>query len=585
VFASILPGVKTMTNNASSYNEFILKSAEQYLQTVVLIDDRIYESKSGSVAVPLTKPPTGGRKPALKSASARPKHMGISAGLDKTAEKAEEVSFHEVQNSFAKKRIICSLYQPRKDASFSERSEVYKLCSTADVVVVDWDIYGDGGNKATELVGNLIQQSMKDVPQQLRLVFVYTLDVNLGAVANKIYENLNGRLGKEAISVEDESEGLVLATNNVRLVVLGKRANGSLSQYSAYFVPERNLAERTIIEFSRLASGLLQSIVLRGIAHLRENNRRILMRFHDGLDLAFLTHRALLLPDQDAFGQIVTLLTDELRAVLEDKLGNSPIGTEPTVERIIADWCKTNWTPGSEVQSDIGNEGDAKKFATDVFCKGRNVKILYSTQQSGKIASLLNSIKEKGGNLQWGKISKRLELTEYLLGDRHGDSCYQQLSSLMSQRVRYGNVPRTLRLGVILKEMADEERYLLCLQPVCDSVRIAGTTRNFVFCVLAVAKDGQRTTHNIMDINNKAIHLEYKPKVSNCFVAAFTSGTDDVRALSDNGQFVFEDKTKKRYEWIAELKTEHAQRAAEEFGRTLSRVGLTESEWLRLKAR
>ena len=38
-------------------------------------------------------------------------------------------------------------------------------------------------------------------------------------------------------------------------------------------------------------------------------------------------------------------------------------------------------------------------------------------------------------------------------------------------------------------------------------------------------------------------------------------------------------------EWIAELKTEHAQRAAEEFGRNLSRVGLTESEWLRLKAR
>ena len=45
------------------------------------------------------------------------------------------------------------------------------------------------------------------------------------------------------------------------------------------------------------------------------------------------------------------------------------------------------------------------------------------------------------------------------------------------------------------------------------------------------------------------------------------------------------DEEVKKYEWIAELKTEHAQRAAEEFGREFSRVGLTESEWLRIKAK
>ena len=57
----------------------------------------------------------------------------------------------------------------------------------------------------------------------------------------------------------------------------------------------------------------------------------------------------------------------------------------------------------------------------------------------------------------------------------------------------------------------------------------------------------------------------------------------------DNGRFIFQDEGKNEdrndYEWIAELKTEHAQRAAEQFGRELSRVGLTESEWLRIKAK
>ena len=45
--------------------------------------------------------------------------------------------------------------------------------------------------------------------------------------------------------------------------------------------------------------------------------------------------------------------------------------------------------------------------------------------------------------------------------------------------------------------------------------------------------------------------------------------------------FILKDENGKDYEWTAELKTEHAQRAAEQFGREFPRVGLTESEWLK----
>jgi len=38
---------------------------------------------------------------------------------------------------------------------------------------------------------------------------------------------------------------------------------------------------------------------------------------------------------------------------------------------------------------------------------------------------------------------------------------------------------------------------------------------------------------------------------------------------------------KKEFEWVCQLKTTHAQRAVEKFGRELTRIGLTESEWLR----
>ncbi len=569
----------------SAYDEFIFESAEQYLQTVVLIDDRIYENKSESVISPLDKPPTERRKAALKSVTPSSDTSGKENNKEKEPEKAEEVSFRDVQNSFAKKRIICSLYQPKKSASFGEQSEAYKLCSVADVVVVDWDLHGDSGRKATDLVGILVKQSMRDIPHQLRLILIYTIETNLGAVANNIYEALMDRFEVDSIEVIDGSEGLILTTDNSRVVILGKRPNPSLPQYSEFFVPEKDLAERTITEFSRLASGLLQGIVLRGFAKLRENNRRILTRFHKDLDIAFLTHRSLLLPDE-SFGQIIPLLTDELRAVLEDTLGEYPLGAAPSVKRILDDWCDKHWIQKNNAKLKIGNGANGSEFVKDVFCNGPAIKKDYSRVQRSEIPGLIEKRDPESPKWKEGGCDK---LAEYLLGDSEVEHCHEKLSSLMSQRVRYDNAPKELHLGVIIRELADETRYLLCLQPICDSVRMKGKRRAFIFSSLNETEEGKRFTNCVMDVSGTVIRLDYKPMVSSVFVSIFQPGTDAVLADQDNtGRLIFEDADTadtKEYEWIAELKIEHAQRAAEQFGRELSRVGLTESEWLRIKAK
>ncbi len=538
--------------NISAYDNFIMESAEQYLQTVVLIDDRIYENKSGSVASHLTTPPATRRKPALKSSTSS------SAKSDKEIEKVEvseepdEVSFHDVQNSFAKKHIICSLYQPEKSASFDEQSEVYKLCSTADVVIVDWDLDDPSGGKATTLVRSLVEQSRVGIPYQLRLVLIYTLEANLQSVSDKIFESLLDRLNEDGVAVDPQSEGLVLITENARVVVLGKRENTTLTQFSDYWVPESDLATRTIREFSRLASGLLQGIVLRGIANLRKNNRRILARFRRDLDMAFLTHRALLLPDE-AFGQIIPLLTDELHAVLEDMLGESPLGKASAVRGILVDWCDKHKKLINDAELSSGDGTNSLEFWKDVFCNGAKTK------------------------------NERKTLSK----NKEADDCHEKLGSLMSQRARYDNSQRALHLGVIVRELADEERYLLCLQPVCDSVRMGDESRAFIFCVLKESEED--FTHCVVDGGNNVIKLAYKPKVSSIFVSNFKGNDNDdaVYANKDNGGFIFKDEGKdgNDYKWIAELKAEHAQRAAEQFGRELSRVGLAESEWLRIKAK
>ena len=127
---------------------------------------------------------------------------------------------------------------------------------------------------------------------------------------------------------------------------------------------------------------------------------------------------------------------------------------------------------------------------------------------------------------------------------------------------------------------------MLCLQPVCDSVRLGGSSRVFLFCLLDKAEDGKPFTFCVPNGKSEMVKLKYVPKAFNAFVSTFKAGTDEIYVQKDeNDKYVFKDVMANTFEWVAELKTAHAQRAAEQFGRELSRVGLTESEWLRLNAK
>ena len=269
--------------------------------------------------------------------------------------------------------------------------------------------------------------------------------------------------------------------------------------------------------------------------------------------------------------------------MLEDTLGEFPLGDGHTGDRIIADWCAKTWRPGDDPKLNIGDGADANQFAQDVFCNGSSLRNDYSKFRKSDIPGLVDTKDDK--QTRW-KESKVLKLAEYLASNSEMKFCHQKLSSLMSQRIAYDNACRTLHLGVIVKEMAGQQRYLLCLQPVCDSVRIRGKTIAFIFCCLDVYNGGKRFTHAVLDSEGRPVELNYNPKASNVHLGKFTADADTINAVRErDGRYVFQDVGKNKYEWVAELKTEHAQRAAEEFGRTLSRVGLTESEWLRFKAK
>ena len=68
---------------------------------------------------------------------------------------------------------------------------------------------------------------------------------------------------------------------------------------------------------------------------------------------------------------------------------------------------------------------------------------------------------------------------------------------LMSNRTFYGDVTKALTLGTTVYD-ENNKRYLLCMQPICDSVRI-DEERSFLFAELKIgAGDGQNPASHVI---------------------------------------------------------------------------------------
>lgn len=543
-------------NKVSTLKEFTKKAVEDFVQTVVFVDDKIYTSYSErpvdekkQIASP------GRRKPATKSAAGKkidPPGQSLTSSDEDT-----NFSSYDIQASFAKKRIVCSLHEPRKTDSVGLSSNTYKLCSAADIVIVDWDLDKDAGVKAKALVENLVIQSLNESPHQLRLVLVYTDTPNLFHIADQLSEGLSEKAPDE---IEDKpaDRGLAFHTSNARVVVFGKPTQ-RLPEFKDFEVEEKDLADRAIGEFCKLADGMLQGCILMGLAAIRKNSRKILTRFHSGLDAAFLTHRALGLPHEEAFDHITPLLVAELEAILEDSLEAPLLGDE-----ILKCWCD-NRTFGKHLENNVSGI-DVQEFAYQ-FCRTGNEVL--------QLKGLQNKPAKK-------------QIPNVLCPDNKANpptpdlSSMSELAILMSQKTHYKTKRNRLKLGTILREYSGEERYLLCLQPVCDSVRLSGS-KPFLFCYMDFSPNNKKVTH-IVPNGEACCELSFNPCKENRTIIAFSANHNEtVSEKKKTG--ILSDDNRNEYEWIAQLKPDHAQQAAEKFARELSRVGLTESEWLRLRAK
>lgn len=546
---------------SNTVESFSQRAAEDFIQTAVFVDDRLYErqskdlSKLQKVMVPKT------RKKATKSAQ---KSIPAPASTVLPAEDSTPDAY-DIVHSFAKKQIVCSLYQPKRDAKVSPNSEIFPLCRAADIVIVDWDLYGDSGDRALELIDGLISQAIQSVPEQLRLILVYTQDVNLFSIANKLFERVSQSIGED-FKPQAEDGGLAFHTANSRVVVLGKPGRARIKDHEKFVVSEADLADVAVREFAKLASGLLHAASLLGLSEIRKNSRKILSKFNKELDPAFLAHLAMSLPHEDASHHIIPLLVSEIEAVLQDALPD-PFMSNSLYE----DWCCNIWEPGQHTAGFLNDKDDIREVGKSVLLNGFE----HSRQNS------YNKLPKTNNNSNIRKASK-------LFLKDNSDLANHRFAHLMSSRTFYGNVGRALSLGTIIFDQKNQN-YLLCLQPLCDAVRIENT-QNFVFSELSIEKEvGEgRATHVAIKPNGDVLELLFSPKSFSFRIIEFKSNSGSGPAagkvqslLNEQGNYEFSSVDGTKFDWIDQLKPSHAQRAVEALASDLSRVGLTESEWLR----
>ena len=441
-----------------------------------------------------------------------------------------------ITKSFSKIGLICGVVKPAGDGDVDVAA-----VKRADLVVIDWQLH-DHGERAMKLINSILDG---DQGQRLRLIAVYTGDPDIVEIGEQISEKLDNRY-----DLENGTSGrhVTLSRGHCRIVIYSKE------------VREADLPGRLIDDFARMTAGLMPSIALVALTAVRENPHRILDKFDSRLDAAFLAHRACLPIPDDSEQHMVAQIASELSAIMEEKVGRKrPAGMEA-----IKSWIEDH---GSENFDFGGGKKLSQQVVLDMLEKGMDATNVpgRSRAHSWLTAGFVRPDDPKDLDLRLAWMT-----------------CFRAIDP----------PDKKLWLGTTLRRCGESAgaKFLLCMRPRCDSVRMA-EKGSFLFLPLidprqktfqlVVRSSSNGPTYRQVTVETDMSRwkmIEFEPDPTARAVVA---------QKEENGSagYVFTDVCGNRYEWIGELKTEVAHSVGQTLGSTLSRIALDRSEWLRRSER
>ena len=560
-----------MADDTRTFKELKNEAAREFAQTMIVIDDEAGPGSEASSPQPVA---TLRRPSRITGSATTADTQATHAGMEGAVSRALDAKL--LIDKAMDLGLICSVLRPKENENFQNR--VVRAAQVADIVCLDWEIYEDGGDAASKIIGAII---CKDAEQngRLRLIAIYTGDTTNNDILDKIFgvipEELREKHDFKKKPLEIESK------NGVRIVCLFKAHGIQLPLHRKdNQVGEDQLPERLQTEFAQLSEGLLSNVALATIASIRSSTHHVLSKFTGKMDGPFFHHRALIKSPDDAEEYAVDLVLSELKgAVDKQQVATTHAGPQAIDSRI-------REIAGDATTLKLHYENEKNPGPFDL-CTDACVKIVTD--------GLDLFLEDKPPNSPNNKVFKENLSALFRDSQEKAHLAMDEFAALTSVRAYPGSYlgqlfPR-LGLGTIIRDK--NENYLLCLQASCDSVRIE-KEENFLFVPLVteaikpehvVPIPPLSPDHKFAYIGLSTSAASYRVVQSIKFPASEKTKTVNAKRNENHLHFHFEDTDGKPYLWIADLKRQRALRTVQRLGQHMGRLGFDEFEPYRHKER
>ncbi|MDI3213221.1 response regulator receiver domain [Arthrobacter sp. AL12] len=501
-----------------------------------------------------------------------------------------------VVEGFADFGIACAALKPVAPGSTKKDHERLRaLARRSDIVILDWQLSGPGALPISDGLGEADRTSLpflrelleddKDQGSRFRLVCIYTGDPGIQRILHRV-RDLVAKNWDYPPAVDEKDMSLVAGP--LKIVLVAKKRVGVAHELKSVIAAE--LPALMVEEFERFVSkGLFPEIALSALSAVRDGAHHLLRRFESDLDPALMSH--FYRTGSDATTDFIQgLLTDEFRSVMSAPNSQDLLSADAMDKRVSK---RLNELGPSYHLATTRNGATAEKLDLT----------LQQVQQvlSGSIGT---------GKLQIPPTGRKVDpfsLTSVLLPSRAWEELRKE-SLLIDQRLSILScmertpttvgidLPPVLQLGAVIvseelvagsspDEWRKHQKFWLCLQPLCDSVRL---DRSTAFPLFPLNQNHSQATDIILEYDEAILGLTtFGVKFNQLHLPYFApheqAKTVNARKSreSNKDRWVFLDASGIRYEWVGQVRQWKAQKLASGVASSASRIGLDEYEFLR----
>ncbi|KEQ19608.1 response regulator receiver domain [Endozoicomonas numazuensis] len=534
--------------------EFYKSRTEQFLKTVVCFDDQAYEDS-------LLGPNMVASLPGSGFDDSEDSFSDISE-VEDTAEltdiQSHSLNAQELTGSFAAKGIQCSVIKT-SDEPLDAKRQIVTMSMAADIMLLDWQLENLSDEYKTTLIGDAIVEILRNDQEgggRLRLIVIFSGEKEEGVLSTLTQKLSDLHFSRTPGSYE-------LKHGSTKIVFIGKPEGVSCSEVKLTSYDQ--LPEIVIGHFTNLIEGILPITAVSAISTLREKTHHLLAKFGSDLDGSVVAHKCLIPDPNDAETYITNLISDEISVLL-----SNPTVSEALSPNRVGQWLDDKFSSESERQHKLWSKAATSQYHSD--------KTVLINQNSDPVIKV--------------KQARRTVLETLCDVENHAEmSMLTKIQCSNSSKILQ-SIPK-LSLGTIIA--TNDNRYLLCIQPLCDSVRISPTEgRAFPFIPL---RQVGFNMNNIPDFclpdQAEKVWCKVGKNPMDILMYPFkgsSHGTVEGKESKPTGEssranYFFESEIEEGktlfFRWVANLKLPFAQRVSSKIAERLHTPGVDDYELLR----